>query len=63
MKMTLGKIVKIDNTEEPPIITVKTDDGNYSVYSIDDINIVEMKDGQIRYEPFNRDKRCNSCGE
>ena len=51
-----GKIIKIENTEEPPLIHIEDVNGKVWVYSIDDIEIVEQKGAEVIIAPFERDK-------
>ena len=51
-----GVIVKIDNEDEPPLVHIREKDGKISVYSIDDIEIINQKGKNVVFEPFKRDK-------
>ena len=51
-----GTIIKIDNTEEPPLVHIREKGGKVVVYCIDDIDIVEQKGKDVVVEPFVRDK-------
>ena len=57
----IGTIIKIENQEEPPIVTIKLDNGKIVVYSVDDMRIKKpvTNDNRITFEPFTRDTNDN----